>query len=246
MGFVQRLGADPPGPPGEAHSGVAWVEDAVPPRHSSGLAEAAALPSAALPITPAAPPSTGTGDNSEQFLLGPMREVKSALCVIPPHEIWPPIQAIRKTSDKSYIRWMPHINLFFPFYESHHFAKLVPRMAEALKDHAPFDVKLNRFGIFENRKEVVFLKPEDGGRLKMIHNTLSTEVFGLEPPKRKFTAHLSIAKPLLRGEASKLAEALAAAWKPTSFRVENLSLITRSGSSPFKVVAQVPLGRGSL
>lgn len=38
--------------------------------------------------------------------------VTSALCIIPPVNVWDGIQKIRKIHDKSYDRWPPHINLF--------------------------------------------------------------------------------------------------------------------------------------
>lgn len=38
--------------------------------------------------------------------------VKSAICIIPPKELWDDIQEIRKENDKAYSRWPPHINLY--------------------------------------------------------------------------------------------------------------------------------------
>jgi len=40
---------------------------------------------------------------------------KSAACLIPDESLWEPIQEIRKKYDKSYPRWMPHVNLLYPF-----------------------------------------------------------------------------------------------------------------------------------
>lgn len=44
--------------------------------------------------------------------------VSSAIIVAPPENLWGPIQAIRQEHDKAYERWMPHINLIYPFYHS--------------------------------------------------------------------------------------------------------------------------------
>jgi len=41
----------------------------------------------------------------------------SALIIKPPETLWPQIQAIRKEKDKAYERWMPHVNMSFPFVE---------------------------------------------------------------------------------------------------------------------------------
>lgn len=42
---------------------------------------------------------------------------RSALCLIPPETLWGPIQEIRTKHDKQLNRWMPHINILYPFYE---------------------------------------------------------------------------------------------------------------------------------
>ncbi|KAF0348014.1 RNA ligase/cyclic nucleotide phosphodiesterase [Gigaspora margarita] len=44
-----------------------------------------------------------------------LKSYKSALCIIPPKSQWPNIQLIRQKHDKHYKRWMPHINLIYPF-----------------------------------------------------------------------------------------------------------------------------------
>lgn len=68
---------------------------------------------------------------------------QSAICIIPPKNIWSQIQAIRAVHDKSYIRWMPHINLMYPFYEDvgSNFEKAGQSAAEALKNIQPFEVR---------------------------------------------------------------------------------------------------------
>ncbi|CAG8607126.1 5773_t:CDS:2, partial [Cetraspora pellucida] len=44
-----------------------------------------------------------------------MKSYKSAICIIPPKSQWTNIQSIRQKHDKHYKRWMPHINLIYPF-----------------------------------------------------------------------------------------------------------------------------------
>ena len=39
----------------------------------------------------------------------------SAVVICPPSSQWGPIQEIRSVNDKSYVRWMPHVNLLYPF-----------------------------------------------------------------------------------------------------------------------------------
>lgn len=40
---------------------------------------------------------------------------QTAVVVIPPEDVWPSIQAIRREHDRKIRRWMPHITLIEPF-----------------------------------------------------------------------------------------------------------------------------------
>ncbi|KAM0199583.1 hypothetical protein ACHAPA_006894 [Fusarium lateritium] len=40
---------------------------------------------------------------------------ETALCVIPPRELWPSVDVLRSLYDKAYTAWPPHINLAYPF-----------------------------------------------------------------------------------------------------------------------------------
>lgn len=73
----------------------------------------------------------------------PIKVHTSAICIIPPATSWNQIQAIRAIHDKSYIRWMPHINLMYPFYEDEGatFEKAAESAAKALQNFEPFKVK---------------------------------------------------------------------------------------------------------
>ena len=73
----------------------------------------------------------------------PIKVHTSAICIIPPAASWSQIQAIRAVHDKSYIRWMPHINLMYPFYEDEgsNFQKAAESAAKALQNFEPFKVK---------------------------------------------------------------------------------------------------------
>ena len=42
----------------------------------------------------------------------------TALCIIPPGNSCEQIQKIRKKHDAAFERWMPHINLAFPFVDT--------------------------------------------------------------------------------------------------------------------------------
>jgi hypothetical protein len=90
----------------------------------------------------------------------------SALVMIPPQHTWSAIQEIRCVRDKSYLRWMPHVNLLYPFLEDDsegmNFADAARICAEALADVKSFQCALIDFDFFAHTKSsMVWLQPSD-------------------------------------------------------------------------------------
>ena len=95
----------------------------------------------------------------------------SAVVICPPSSQWGPIQEIRSFNDKSYARWMPHINLLYPFLLDDDGGDGAPRRnfdaatavaREALRGIEPFTVTLRSFGRFEHAKScTVWLHPSE-------------------------------------------------------------------------------------
>jgi hypothetical protein len=50
----------------------------------------------------------------------------TAFAIVPPEEVWGPIQAIRRRYDRQIHRWMPHINLLYPFRSRADFPNATP------------------------------------------------------------------------------------------------------------------------
>lgn len=172
---------------------------------------------------------------------------RSALALIPPEEVWPPIQAIRRVYDRHFHRWMPHINLLYGFLPEAAFAEATGILTEALRDVAPFDVTLDELRRFEHRASATaWLHPrsEPPGAVE----SLQARVEGLFPQCTEqssvsasgFTPHLSIAQ-IHGGDA----EPLLSEWGrilPITFPVRSIQLISRREDEPFAVRHAVPLG----
>ena len=56
---------------------------------------------------------------------------KTAVVVIPPDDLWAPIQALRKQYDRHFRRWMPHITLLYPFRPPASIERVAPILAQA-------------------------------------------------------------------------------------------------------------------
>ncbi len=161
---------------------------------------------------------------------------RSALVLMPPENEWEPLQALRREHDKSYRRWMPHINLLYGFLPEERFADAVERLAPFLASYPGFTIRLREFHRFEHRgSTTIWLRPESepAGRLEALQAELQrlfphcTEQ-GRHSPAG-FTPHLTVAS--LRPDQRE------PEWPEIdlTFRVSELCLISRREDEPFEV-----------
>ena len=74
----------------------------------------------------------------------------SAVVIIPPLQYWGPIQTIRKEYDRQIHRWMPHINLLYPFRSNLEYDSLEEKFLEACSTIEPREISLNKFRYFNH------------------------------------------------------------------------------------------------
>lgn len=179
----------------------------------------------------------------------------SAVVLLPPESAWPAIQAIRARHDRSFERWMPHINLLYGFVADAHFAAALPRIRAALSDTCPFIVELAELRSFHHRRtDTIWLRPapRPASALIELQTTLERAFPQCDEQGKKspagFTPHLSIGQ--VRGSARRrLDDVLArwqSAWRPVRFVAGSVALISRRGDEPFVIRHIVPLGGDTL
>ena len=78
---------------------------------------------------------------------------KTAVVIIPPDELWPPIQAIRREHDRQIRRWMPHITMIYPFRPQEAFEMVADQFSEVCRYINPFEVQLEEFRSFHHKRE---------------------------------------------------------------------------------------------
>jgi hypothetical protein len=76
---------------------------------------------------------------------------RTAIVLVPPKEVWPPIQAIRQVYDRHFLRWMPHITLIYPFRLKREWTSVIVDLTRACADVNLFEVELARFAYFSHR-----------------------------------------------------------------------------------------------
>jgi 2'-5' RNA ligase len=181
----------------------------------------------------------------------PGKKTHLTSCVIvPPEEVWDPIQRVRRLHDPHVRRWIPHINLLYPFVPHARLDEAARDIADAASIHAPFDLELTEFGFFVHRKGriTLWLEPRPVLPLERLHSDLLERFPHCDDTARHqggFTPHLSLGVFLRRNEARIVRDELESGWDPIRFHVGHVQIIARSGfeKDPFEVVARLPLGK---
>ena len=175
---------------------------------------------------------------------------KTAVVLIPPKTIWPPIQAIRERHDKQFRRWMPHVTLLYPFREKEQFEQLVKPLAEVCQTIKPFEVVLSGFDCFRHRgaNTTFWLKPEPGEALA----ELQTRLWEVVPDCSEvrcfgggFMPHVSVGQAHSKRVFQNLEKRLSA-LPSLRFSASHVSLIWR-GDPPndvFRESVRIALGSG--
>ncbi len=155
----------------------------------------------------------------------------TAVVLIPPESVQPPIQAIRSVHDRNFLRWMPHITLLYPFAERRDFESVIPALAQVAQQVSPFSVEFVRFDAFRHRKScTMFLVPEPEDEIVRLHSVLLQQLPDYDDTARfagGFHPHLSVGQfqhRLLQTEQQRLQTE----WQPLQCEMEAISLIYRS------------------
>jgi len=171
----------------------------------------------------------------------------TAVAVIPPTECWEPIQAIRRVHDRQIDRWMPHVNLLYPFVTSDRLERSLPLLTEACAAIAPFTVTLSQFRSFHHPsgRATLWLAPEPAEAFVQLQRQLQArfpECDDLTRYTGGFTPHLSVGQARSAEECRRLLDELQLSWKPLRFELAAVGVIQRGLDSPFRVVQRVSLG----
>lgn len=173
---------------------------------------------------------------------------QTAVVIIPPREVWKPIQEIRQLHDQQFRRWMPHLTLLYPFAPKRDFTRILPGLAEAGWTQGPFELTLTRFRSFRHGRDyTVWLEPTPSEPLIKLHRALTRTLPQFSDTgsfKDGFTPHLSVGQVEGAGRLKNLLTELNGSWEPLHFSVGELSLISRKTppNDVFQVDRQVTLG----
>eukprot|EP01130_Rhizamoeba_saxonica_P002670 TRINITY_DN12430_c0_g1_i1.p1 TRINITY_DN12430_c0_g1~~TRINITY_DN12430_c0_g1_i1.p1 ORF type:complete len:615 (+),score=106.18 TRINITY_DN12430_c0_g1_i1:2-1846(+) len=172
--------------------------------------------------------------------------VQSAVAIIPPERFWGPIQDIRRDYDKAYQRWMPHINLLYPFIPDTKFISIKEKLTEALYEIPSFEMGLNNFShfTFRNGDCSLHLTPETKANSLNKLQSLLGDLFPhctelSNKGENGYNGHLTVGQFNINDPTM---ESFQKDWSPINFTVDKIYLISRTGDSPFEVKEEIELG----
>jgi len=173
----------------------------------------------------------------------------TAVVIIPPEELWEPIQNIRIQYDKHFKRWMPHITMLYPFHPRNRFDFYFKLFSQALKSFQPFELKLKEFRHFHHGKQnyTIWLNPEPKHKVVELQEKLLNQAPDCNDAnkfKGGFTPHLSVGQVKGKSKFNSLFNQLQEKWNQIAFSVDKIALIWRNKENPkdpFKTIKEIGL-----
>jgi RNA 2',3'-cyclic 3'-phosphodiesterase len=173
---------------------------------------------------------------------------RAAVVVIPPRDIWEPIQSIRRQYDRHLKRWMPHVTLLYPFRPRALFDEAEPELRRACATIQPFRTTLSELRHFSHGRErfTLWLATEHAPSFTRLQAALQDKYPDCDDTSRHaagFVPHLSVGQAVGRSQLRERLGELRTSWQPIAFDVEEIALISREGDEdPFAVDRTVALG----
>ncbi|CAF3632132.1 unnamed protein product [Fusarium graminearum] len=196
-------------------------------------------------------------ENIEPTSLFTFESHDTALCAIPPRELWPSVDRLRCLYDKAYTAWPPHVNIIYPFVRP----EVLEHASQAFRgnaiEHQP-QVALDNADFFKHKHQnTIYLgqsSKENVNQLVRLKNYISN-VLGQpqDSTDENFTPHMTIGQSedaeaaphyFLLEKARRLAPI---SWKVREVAILVREPLTQSGSPrPMKLWGTLNLESGTL
>ncbi|MEU6715190.1 poly(A) polymerase [Nonomuraea sp. NPDC046802] len=167
---------------------------------------------------------------------------RTAVAWVPPEELWPPIQEVRRAHDPRVDRWPPHVNLLFGFVPESEFESAAALLASAAAEVEPFSVRLDGVRSFRHRNDAtVWLDPaaEDPEPWHRLLRALEQRFPRCERRAEGFTPHLTLARVDDPRRLDIRVDGMTA-------QVGEVVLLSRRADEPMRPRAMITLGTGEV
>ncbi|KAJ9133778.1 Nuclear poly(A) polymerase 1 [Coniochaeta hoffmannii] len=158
----------------------------------------------------------------------------TALSLVLPRHLWPPIDRLRALYDKAYEKWPPHINLIYPFVLPDH----LPRAAESIQaalqrrakaGEAPLRVCLDTVDVFPHKHDnTIFLHDSDQKRTDRLVELRRDIVKALGQRDTGHRMHMTVAQSEdIASSKHKFLQHKVGLLPPAEWEVEELHILVR-------------------
>jgi 2'-5' RNA ligase len=155
---------------------------------------------------------------------------QTSLCLIPPENVWEQIQSIRSVHDKAYPRWMPHINLIYPFTPEENFDNIKAVLEPILNRKKSFQIQFDQSSLdyFQQRGDdcTYHLKPTITTDVVELQKLIQNQLANLVKNKRAFEAHLTLGQTTTSTISDVLIH-IKGKWSTIEFTVDRVYMISR-------------------
>ncbi|UCD05931.1 MAG: 2'-5' RNA ligase family protein [candidate division WOR-3 bacterium] len=151
------------------------------------------------------------------------RKNETGLVVMPPPEIRNEINMWRRVFKAYDSMITPHITILYPFIPEDRWNGSRRMITNQLKDIRQFEIKLRELGTFVRDESILWLKPEDGGKLTKINSRMHV-LFSeyIAASALAYVPHLTIGVFDRTEELLKARATVRKQLKPLTFTVERL------------------------
>ncbi|KAF2072809.1 hypothetical protein CYY_005883 [Polysphondylium violaceum] len=181
--------------------------------------------------------------SAQQQQLDPTKDFKSAIVLAPPEDLLTQVQSIRKLYDKAYIRWMPHINLIFPYVKLPYFDANLEKIQKVIESFPSFKIVFKELSYFKHGGNfVIWAKPETPDNpdiLVQIQSALENALPGFNELSKKsengFQPHMTLGQFNGQKHAMEQLKNIQSTFDPIEYEVTELYAIHRPADVPFTI-----------
>ena len=171
-------------------------------------------------------------------------DVTTALSILPPLDSHNQLNFLRSKYDKAYPRWMPHINLLFPFVSEDKFDEVEKNLSEVLSTTTSFAIFLDHVNGFSQGKGnmTYHYAPSDDSNLQNLYKVVRKAIPDFKPQKDIFAAHMTVAQTTKQSESVVLEEIKKELGDGFGFPVDRIYILQRSktdGKEPFHIAREI-------